>query len=162
MKIKQKNVLGIGKKWDPMDDDEPFMIGGKAMQQRQQRVYMQQQMRNRKRNLKEIDNDEYEDEIWLAYVEPQYENEYSRMLATMKSKAQQNSYRYLPANYKDEDIDAERNKIRSCLFDQLNPNVDAPEPKIIEIFKRAVKLNEYDSAREGIEVKDLEKPAPPI
>jgi hypothetical protein len=44
-------------------------------------------MRNRKRNLKEIDNDEYEDEIWLAYVEPQYENEYSRMLATMKSKA---------------------------------------------------------------------------
>ena len=35
----------------------------------------------RKKKLKEIDPDEYEDEIWLAYVEPQYENEYSRMMA---------------------------------------------------------------------------------
>jgi hypothetical protein len=30
--------------------------------------------------LKEVDADEYEDEIWLAYVEPQYENEYTRMM----------------------------------------------------------------------------------
>ncbi len=35
----------------------------------------------RKKKLKEIDPEEYEDEIWLAYVEPQYENEYSRMMA---------------------------------------------------------------------------------
>lgn len=34
--------------------------------------------------MKEIDADEYEDEIWLAYVEPQYENEYSKMLAAQR------------------------------------------------------------------------------
>lgn len=156
-------MLGIGKKWDPMDNDEPFMIGGKALQQRQKRVYMQQQMRNRKKNLKEIDNEEYEDEIWLAFVEPQYENEYSRMLATMRSQALQNPYKSLPADFKDEDIEVERNKIRSCLYDQLNPNVDAPIPKVIEIQKKAIKLCEYDHTREGsVEVKDLDKPAPPV
>ena len=35
--------------------------------------------------MKEIDADEYEDEIWLAYVEPQYENEYSKMLAAQRT-----------------------------------------------------------------------------
>ena len=43
--------------------------------------------------MKEIDADEYEDEIWLAYVEPQYENEFSRMIVAQKgnylSKAHQ-------------------------------------------------------------------------
>lgn len=34
----------------------------------------------RRQKLKEVDADEYEDEIWLAYVEPQYENEYTRMI----------------------------------------------------------------------------------
>ena len=43
--------------------------------------------RFRKKKLKEIDPEEYEDEIWLAYVEPQYENEYSRMLAAQNRPA---------------------------------------------------------------------------
>lgn len=43
--------------------------------------------RNRRKKLKEIDPEEYEDEIWLAYVEPQYENEYSRMLAAQNRPA---------------------------------------------------------------------------
>jgi hypothetical protein len=51
---------------------------------------MLQEKQNRKKKLKQIDVDEYEDEIWLAYVEPQYENEYSRMLATMRSQAHTN------------------------------------------------------------------------
>jgi len=38
-------------------------------------------LRKRRKKLKEKDADEYEDEIWLAYVEPQYENEFSRMIA---------------------------------------------------------------------------------
>lgn len=38
-------------------------------------------MRKRRKKLKEIDAEEYEDEIWLAYVEPQYENEYAKMVA---------------------------------------------------------------------------------
>ena len=53
---------------------------------------MLQEKQNRKKKLKQIDIDEYEDEIWLAYVEPQYENEYSRMLATMRSQAHTNNY----------------------------------------------------------------------
>ena len=43
-------------------------------------------MRKRRKKLKEIDADEYEDEIWLAYVEPQYENEYAKMVAAQKSR----------------------------------------------------------------------------
>jgi len=38
-------------------------------------------LRKRRKKLKEIDAEEYEDEIWLAYVEPQYENEYAKMVA---------------------------------------------------------------------------------
>lgn len=36
--------------------------------------------------MKQKDLEEYEDEIWLAYVEPQYENEYSKMIAAQKSR----------------------------------------------------------------------------
>ena len=96
-------------------------------------------------------------------MEPQYENEYSRMLATMRSQALQNPVsKALPANFNDQDITVERDRIRSCLYDQLNPNVDAPEPKMIEIWKKAIDLQEYDNYREGIEVKDLVCPAPPL
>lgn len=35
--------------------------------------------------MKEIDADEYSDEVWLAYVEPQYENEYAKMLAAQRT-----------------------------------------------------------------------------
>jgi hypothetical protein len=34
MKKKQKHLLGIGKRIDHEEHDEPFMIGGKAMQAR--------------------------------------------------------------------------------------------------------------------------------
>ena len=85
--MRQKHMLGVGRKLDDMHGDEPFMIGGKAMQDRQKRIYALQEKRDRRKKIKEIDVDEYEDEIWLAYVEPQYENEYSRMLATMRSQA---------------------------------------------------------------------------
>jgi hypothetical protein len=43
-------------------------------------------LRKRRKKLKEIDADEYEDEIWLAYVEPQYENEYAKMVAAQLSR----------------------------------------------------------------------------
>lgn len=58
-------------------------------------------------------------------------------------------------------IDIERVQIRSKLNDLLNPNVDAPEPKLIEICKIAIKLPEYDYLRvNGEDVRDLDRPAP--
>ena len=42
----------------------------------------------------------------------------------------------------------------------LNPNVDIPFPKLIEIAKVAIKLSEYDELRKDKEVKDLKEPAP--
>jgi hypothetical protein len=40
----------------------------------------------------------------------------------------------------EEDINLNRAKIRSCLFDLLNPNVEIPTPKLLEINKAAIKL----------------------
>ena len=82
MKKKPKDTLGIGSKCTNEEGDEPFFLGGKKAQETQKRRLMLQDRKFRKRKLKEIDPEEYEDEIWLAYVEPQYENEYSRMMAT--------------------------------------------------------------------------------
>ena len=39
-------------------------------QQKQARKARENDLRKRRKKLKEIDADEYEDEIWLAYVEP--------------------------------------------------------------------------------------------
>lgn len=51
--------------------------------------------------MKEIDADEYEDEIWLAYVEPQFENEYSKMLAAQRQP-------HIMKQFDDEQIDQQR------------------------------------------------------
>ena len=84
---KTKNVLGIGKKINNEENDGEFFLGGKKAVEVQERKAREMARRNRRKCLKEIDADEYEDEIWLAYVEPQYENEFSRMLV-----AQNRSY----------------------------------------------------------------------
>jgi hypothetical protein len=77
---KTKNVLGIGKKINNEENDGEFFLGGKKAVEVQERKAKEVCRRNRRKTLKDIDADEYEDEIWLAYVEPQYENEYSKML----------------------------------------------------------------------------------
>lgn len=59
---------------------------------------MVQDRKFRKKKLKEIDPDEYEDEIWLAYVEPQYENEYSRMMATQQRTMNSTIYKPVQTN----------------------------------------------------------------
>lgn len=114
--------------------------------------------RGRRKQLKEIDADEYEDEIWLAYVEPQYENEFSRMIV-----AQNRSY--APKSHVDN-----ANKHRALVKTQyanLNPNIEIPVPKIIRIRKAAIDLIEYDEAREEArlnneEIKNLDQPADPV
>lgn len=78
-------------------------------------------MRKRRKKLKEVDADEYEDEIWLAYVEPQYENEFSRMIAAQKSKsAPSNFHKKIEAK-----LTNQRDK-RKQYLKKLNPNVDIP------------------------------------
>ena len=77
---KTKNVLGIGKKINNEENDGEFFLGGKKAVEVQERKAKEVCRRNRRKTLKDIDADEYEDEIWLAYVEPQYETEYSKML----------------------------------------------------------------------------------
>ncbi len=43
----------------------------------------------------------------------------------------------------------------------LNPNVEIPAPKLLELNKAAIKLPQYDHCRtSGVIVKDLDKPAP--
>jgi hypothetical protein len=76
-----KNVLGVGTKINNEANDGEFFLGGKCERNRQEKKASILARQNRRKNMKEIDADEYEDEIWLAYVEPQYENEYSKMLA---------------------------------------------------------------------------------
>jgi hypothetical protein len=81
------------------------------------------------------------------------------MMATMRSQAASNPlYRAMLTNT-EEDINLNRAKIRSCLFDLLNPNVEVPSPKLLEILKAAIKLPQYDKNREGVTVKDLAEPA---
>lgn len=94
----------------------------------------------RKKKLKEIDPDEYEDEIWLAYVEPQYENEYSRMLATMKTQGNPNYKRSVNTKEELENcINESREKVKN-IMKMFNPNVEVPEPKLVEINKISIKL----------------------
>lgn len=80
-------MLGIGRRLQENDyNDEEFFLGGKAAQEKQARKARENELRKRRKKLKEVDADEYEDEIWLAYVEPQYENEYSKMIAAQRSR----------------------------------------------------------------------------
>ena len=44
----------------------------------------------------------------------------------------------------------------------MNPNVEVPEPKIIEILKIAIKLPIYDCLRENLQVADISEPAPKL
>ena len=67
---KTKNVLGIGRKINNEELDGEFFLGGKKAVEVQERKAKEQARRNRRKTLREIDADEYEDEIWLAYVEP--------------------------------------------------------------------------------------------
>lgn len=63
--------MGIGRRLAENDyNDEEFFVGGKLAQQKQARKARENDLRKRRKKLKEIDADEYEDEIWLAYVEP--------------------------------------------------------------------------------------------
>jgi hypothetical protein len=48
------------------------------------------------------------------------------------------------------------------LLKKLNPNIEVPEPKIIEVKKAAIKLPIYDHLREGVEVIDIPEPAPKL
>lgn len=82
------------------------------------------------------------------------------MLATMRSKAAQNPMSKILD--KEEDIQTEREKIRSHLYDTMNPNVDIPLPNVIELAKVAIILPQFDHCRKGVEVKNLKEPAPPI
>ena len=114
--------------------------------------------RTRRKQLKEIDADEYEDEIWLAYVEPQYENEFSRMIV-----AQNRSYAPKVDNDK---VNRHREAVKKQM-DKLNPNTEVPVPKSIYIKKAAIDLVEYDEAREDMrnkneDVKNLSQPADPV
>lgn len=67
---KTKNVLGIGTKIDNEAADGEFYLGGKHAVKAQERKALALARQNRRKKMKEIDADEYEDEIWLAYVEP--------------------------------------------------------------------------------------------
>ena len=80
--------------------------------------------------MKEIDQDEYEDEIWLAYVEPQYENEYSKMLAAQRTPLVRKAF--------DEEQNAEKRKQVQSLLARLNQNVEVPVPKTLTILKAAL------------------------
>ena len=63
-----------------------------------------------------------------------------------------NSTIYRPVQTNEElekQISVHRDKIKA-LLSKLNPNVEVPEPKIIEIKKFAIKLPIYDNLREGI------------
>jgi hypothetical protein len=62
------------------------------------------------------------------------------MMATMRSQAVQNPLYRAILNNTEEDINLNRAKIRSCLYDLLNPNVEIPTPKLLEINKAAIKL----------------------
>ena len=50
--------------------DEDYFIGGKAAREKAARLARENELRKRRKKLKEKDAEEYEDEIWLAYVEP--------------------------------------------------------------------------------------------
>ena len=65
--------------------------------------------------------EEYEDEIWLAYVEPQYENEYAKMVAAQKSRT---AASYL-SKKAEAQIENQRNQMRQHLK-KMNPNVEIP------------------------------------
>jgi hypothetical protein len=67
---KTKNVLGIGTKINNEANDGEFFLGGKHAVKAQERKANLAARQNRRKTMKEIDADEYEDEIWLAYVEP--------------------------------------------------------------------------------------------
>lgn len=47
---------------------------------------------------------------------------------------------------------------------QFNPNVEVPEPKLLELKKTAINLADYDNLRQdpSIEIPDLPQPAAPI
>lgn len=52
--------------------------------------------------------------------------------------------------------------IRAILA-QFNPNVEIPMPKLLQLKKIALKLDEYDNLRNGLEnIPDLKEPAPCI
>ena len=67
---KTKNVLGIGKKIDNEHLDGEFFLGGKGAIKSQERKSALLARQNRRKTMKEIDADEVEDQLWLAYVEP--------------------------------------------------------------------------------------------
>ena len=115
--------------------------------------------RNRRKTLKEIDADEYEDEIWLAYVEPQYENEFSRMIVAQNKPLQRKQF-------EDEQAQAKREFVRKEMA-KLNPNTEIPLPKRIMIKKAAIDFAEYDYVRQmarerGEVIKNLDEPADPV
>jgi len=68
--VKTKNVLGIGRKINNEADDGEFFLGGKGAVKTQERRANQLARQNRRKTMKEIDADEVEDQLWLAYVEP--------------------------------------------------------------------------------------------
>ena len=58
----------------------------------------------------------------------------------------------------DKQITESREKIRNLLR-FMNPNVEVPMPKLVEIKKVAINIDEYDQLRDGVEVQDLKEPA---
>ena len=47
------------------------------------------------------------------------------------------------------------------MLSKLNPNVEIPVPKIIELKKIAIKLPQYDQLRyQGTPIQDIPEPAP--
>ena len=156
---KTKNVLGIGKKINNEENDGEFFLGGKKAVEVQERKAKEVCRRNRRKTLKDIDADEYEDEIWLAYVEPQYENEYSKMLVAQN--------RMIMAKSEDDHKLMQQREMIRKQMDTLNQNTDVPVPKTIMIKKVAINLAEFDDAREelrvnGLNVFDLDEPASPV
>ncbi len=70
--------------------------------------------------------------MWLAYVEPQYENEYSRMLAAQRTP-------HLVKQFDDEQIEQQRGLVKEALG-KLNQNVAIPMPKTISVLKLAINI----------------------
>jgi len=133
---------------DPNEEDEEFFLGGKKHVEVMRKKAMFFDRKNRRKKMKVIDPEEYEEQLWVSYVEPQYENEYSRMLASAQK-----------LHKPDGSLVISQEQVQSVLR-LFNPNVTIPRPKAVLINKKAIFMREYDQLREdGEELKDLEAPA---
>lgn len=83
------------------------------------------------------------------------------MMATHQRNMNNTIYKPVQTNEElEKQMALHKEKIKS-LMSKLNPNVEVPEPKVIEVVKAAIKLPQYDHLRaNGAIIVDIPEPAP--